>query len=69
MDRYKGDVYMQLLRQSPYAFMAYFLNLHKELQIEIAMKFFKNHVSNAWEVKINGLKVAIEIKAQEMWME
>jgi len=49
--------------------MVYFLNLPKELQIEIAKKFFETCTSNAWEINISGLKVAIEIKTQEMWME
>ena len=29
IDRYKGDVYMQLLRKNPHMFMTYFLNLAK----------------------------------------
>lgn len=43
--------------------MAYFLDLPKELQIEIARKFFETYTSNAWEIKINGLKVIIDIRA------
>jgi len=49
--------------------MACFLNLPKELQLEIAKKFFETCASNAWEIKISYLKVVIEIKAQEIWME
>jgi len=33
------------------------------------MKYYENHTLNACKLRINGLKVAIEIKAQEMWME
>jgi len=69
IDRYIGDIYMHLLRKNPNALIAYFLDLPKELQIEIAKKLFETCTSNVWEMKISGLKVAIEIKAQEMWIE
>ena len=49
--------------------MAHFLNLVREMQLVIAMKYFKNHISNVWKLKINVSKVAIKVKAQEIWME
>lgn len=49
--------------------MACFLELPKELQVKITKKFFEAHMSNAQEIKISDLKVPIEIKAQEMWIE
>lgn len=49
--------------------MGHFLDLPREIQLVIAMKYFKNRTSNTWELKINGSKVTIEVKAKEMWME
>jgi len=47
MDIYKGDVYMQLLWKTPSTLMAHFLDLPKEVQLVIAMKYFENRTSNA----------------------
>lgn len=54
MDRYKGYIYTQLLWKTPSILMAHLV---------IAMKYLKNPTSNAWELKVNGLKVMIEVKA------
>jgi len=69
MDRYKGDVYMQLLQKTPSTLNEHFFDLPRELQLVITMIYFENHTSKAWELKINGLKVVIEVKAQEMCTE
>ena len=69
MDRYKGDVYMKLLQKIPPTLMAHFLNLPREMQLFIPMKYFKNCTSNAQGLKINSSKIAIEVKSQEIWME
>jgi len=49
--------------------MTCLLDLPKEVQLKIAMKLFENHTSNAWEIKINGLKVTIKLKAHDIWMD
>jgi len=61
MDRYKGDDYIMLLQKCP-TLISQFLALPKYFQQVIAMKYYENHTSNAWELRINSLRVAIEIK-------
>jgi len=36
--------------------------LPKDIEQVMAMKYYENHISNACELRINGLRVAIEIK-------
>lgn len=62
MDRYRGDDYMMLLWKHPSTLISYFLAFPKEIQQVIAMKYYENRTSNAWELRINGLHVTIEIK-------
>lgn len=69
MDRYRWDDYTMLLWKHPSTLISHFLPLLKDIQQVIAMKYYENHTLNACKLRINGLKVAIEIKAQEMWME
>jgi len=69
MDRYTRDIYINLILKTPSIFMAYFIDLPREMQLVIAMNYFENRKSNAWELKTNGSKVVIEVKAQEIWME
>lgn len=39
------------------------------MQLVIAVKYFENCTSNTWELKMNGFKVANEVKEKGMWME
>ena len=60
---------MTLLQKHPSTLISHFLALPREMQKMRAMKYYENRTSNSWIIKMNDLKVIIEVEAQEIWME
>ena len=60
---------MQALRKYPYTKVAHFFTLPKEIQEVIAMNFYNQHGTNAWDLKFDGLRETIKLEENNMWME